>query len=281
MSLDVARLDELLLGGALGPDAGVAVGLELLPHRHRVLQRLVAAHRLADLVVGAQQVLQVVAVLVGQHVGLGEVARGAEPVAQVAVEAHVDVGVGVGRAIERPDVGRGLAAPGVDRAGEHAEDGGLVREPVGSEHLGEGALDIVDDVVDEVVQLLLVGVERRGRPARAGAGRAATAAAHQREVDAEGLGHQRHQRQERSGSAPDLERGRSTATLAADILDVLRLVAAFPLHRSREYMTRQHPHLPIPGAAPRATRFRIGSGSGVGSGSGTLARRPRLPCGPC
>src|SRR4051812_11034943 len=68
---DVLRrevLDELRVDGVRGPHAGVAVGLELEPHGARLLALAVVAHAL----VGSEEVLDVMAVLVGDHVGLGE-----------------------------------------------------------------------------------------------------------------------------------------------------------------------------------------------------------------
>ena len=60
------------LGGVLGPDPGVAVGLQFERHRELVLACRVALHLPPHLGLGAEQVLHVVAVLVGQHVRLGE-----------------------------------------------------------------------------------------------------------------------------------------------------------------------------------------------------------------
>ena len=71
-----------------GPHAGVAVGLQLEAHRHPTSGP--RGRRRPGVV--AQQVLDVVAVLVGDHVGLGErAALGAEPGPQLVVEAEVDV----------------------------------------------------------------------------------------------------------------------------------------------------------------------------------------------
>ena len=55
-----------------------------------------------------------VAVLVGDHVALGErPALGAELVVQLVEEAEVEIDVLVGRAVERPDLGRRGAAAGL------------------------------------------------------------------------------------------------------------------------------------------------------------------------
>ena len=95
-------LDEAGLDRVRGPDAGVAVGLQLQPHRAGRLPLAVSAH----LLIGAQQVLDVVPVLVGDHVRLGErAAARAEAGAQVVVERQVDVDLLVGRAVERADGG--------------------------------------------------------------------------------------------------------------------------------------------------------------------------------
>ena len=90
--LDQRRLDRMG-----GPHARVAVGLELEAHRAGAwaLARL-------DPAVRAEQVLDVVAVLVGDDVGLGErAALRAEALAQLVVEPEIDVHLLVGRAVER------------------------------------------------------------------------------------------------------------------------------------------------------------------------------------
>ena len=88
---DVAVAQEVPLEGGVGPDAGEAVGLELLAHGQLVGPVGVVVLQPADLVVDAQQVLDVVAELVGEDVGLGEVPRRAEAVGQLPEEAEVDV----------------------------------------------------------------------------------------------------------------------------------------------------------------------------------------------
>ena len=72
----------------MGPHAGEAVGLQLQAHAQRVHGAL--RHPLAGFVEpgrGAHQVLQVVAHLVGDDVGLREVARGAEALGQILLVA--------------------------------------------------------------------------------------------------------------------------------------------------------------------------------------------------
>ena len=80
---DVAAVEILLL--ALGPHAGKAVGLQL--NLHRIGIRLILAHRLPTLVElgqDADNILHVVADFVRDDIGLREIARRTELVAQSA-----------------------------------------------------------------------------------------------------------------------------------------------------------------------------------------------------
>src|SRR3990170_6903688 len=98
---DVAGLDDVLgLLGVIGPDAGKTVGLELHAHLERIAFSLV--HALAqglDLIGDAQELLHVMADLMGEDVGLGEVAGGPEAVLQLLVEVEVDIDLLVARAV--------------------------------------------------------------------------------------------------------------------------------------------------------------------------------------
>ena len=137
----------------MGPDAGEAVGLEL-DADGRTLGADVA---LATLQV-ADQVLDVVAVLVRHDVSLGQrPALGAEALLELVVEPEVEVDVGVERTVERPDGRRGGSAGRVHPAVvEHG-----VGRLVGGATLGEGVGPVVLDAVDEAddpAVLALVGV---------------------------------------------------------------------------------------------------------------------------
>ena len=103
--LDVAGLQELaLLVGVVGPHAGEAVGLKLQAHGEAVCGGLVDLTLLAgDLLVDAEHGLNVVSDLMGEHIGLGEVARGPEAIGQLPVEAQVDVDLLVAGTVERAD----------------------------------------------------------------------------------------------------------------------------------------------------------------------------------
>ena len=99
--LDVAFLEQPALVGGVRPDTRQAVGLQLEAHRQRV-GAIGPALLPADLLGDAQEVLHVVADLVGEHVGLGEVAGRPEAVLQLVVEAQVDVDLPVLGAVEGP-----------------------------------------------------------------------------------------------------------------------------------------------------------------------------------
>ena len=105
-----------------------------------------------------------VADLVGDHVGPGEVAGGAELARHVVVEGEVEVDALVGRAVERPDR-RGRAAAAVGLHGTVVDD--ELRPLVGVAVLLEapvpGLLGVVEDVVGELEQValgVLVGRDR-------------------------------------------------------------------------------------------------------------------------
>ena len=86
---------------SLGPGAGEAVGLQLEGDGVLVGLARVLLLQPADLAADAEDVLHVVAVLVGDDVLGGEVADGAELVLQLGQEVEVEVHELVGRAVER------------------------------------------------------------------------------------------------------------------------------------------------------------------------------------
>ena len=85
----------------MAPDAGVAVGLQLEPHRQRIRVARIRSLHLAHLPFRAGNRLHVMADLVREHVGLGEVPGRAEAALQLVEEAEVEVDLAIARAIER------------------------------------------------------------------------------------------------------------------------------------------------------------------------------------
>ncbi|CDZ88194.1 hypothetical protein RHRU231_390111 [Rhodococcus ruber] len=109
-----------LLVGVVRPRAGVAVGLQFGADRPGVGATRIGL-RAAEV---AELVLQMVTHLVRDDVFLRERARvGTEPGDQILEEAGVEVRGPVGRAVERADVARGVAAARRDRAGEQHDVG--------------------------------------------------------------------------------------------------------------------------------------------------------------
>ena len=120
--VDVAFFDDAVALGVMGPDAGIAVGLQLDPDRDGVA---VARRSALALPVGALEdagkVLDVVADLVGDDIGLGEIARRAELVLQLPEEVEVEIELLVVGAVERPDRRAGGAAGRADLVVEQDE----------------------------------------------------------------------------------------------------------------------------------------------------------------
>jgi hypothetical protein len=107
--------------------------------------------RLSDLPLDTQEILNVMADLVSQNVGLREIPRGSESALELSIEAEVDVDLLVGGTIER--TGRSLceAASGLNRITEQYEPG----VTVSGKYLGPGALSIIEYERNELDQLFL------------------------------------------------------------------------------------------------------------------------------
>ena len=82
--------------------------------------------RSLDVVHDAEQVLDVVADLVGDDVGLGEIPGRPESILQVVVETEVDVDLAIARTIKRADGGGGKPASRLDLTGKQHEGRFLV-----------------------------------------------------------------------------------------------------------------------------------------------------------
>jgi hypothetical protein len=169
----------------------------------------------------AEERLHVVADLVGDDVGLREVPRGPEALAQVAEEREVEIEAVVARAVERPDRGAGHAARRLHRPREEHER----RIPVLAVHARE---DVAPDVLgvgehdgDEVAQR--VGARGAGRRL-ADRGRRPAGLEDDAGIDAE----EQREQEQRDGAEPAPDRHRDAAAPA--ILDVLAAPAARPAH---------------------------------------------------
>ena len=152
MSASERRVRKARVHRVARPNSREAVRLELDPHRP-ALGALVL--RAAE---DAEQVLDVVAVLVGDDVRLGErPALRAEARAQLVEEAQVDVDVLIGRAIEGPHGRGGSAAAALHGVGEEARARRDVVAAAAGERVRPVALDRVD-VADDATVLAHVRV---------------------------------------------------------------------------------------------------------------------------
>ncbi len=125
------------------PHTGVAVGLQLQPHRAALRPLPVAA----DPLHGAEQVLDVMAVLVADDVRLCErPALRAELRTQLLEEAEVEVDLLVTRAVERPDRGAGGTAAGLRTAAEQLRARRAVALPAAGEGVPPVGLDAAGGV---------------------------------------------------------------------------------------------------------------------------------------
>ena len=101
--IDIALLEQPLLGREVAPDAGEAVCLQFHPHGHLIGFHF--AHRLPHLVeLGqhANEILDMVADFMSDDIGLREVAGRAELPVKLREEGGVEIDLLVTRAIERP-----------------------------------------------------------------------------------------------------------------------------------------------------------------------------------
>jgi hypothetical protein len=144
------------------------------------------ARRSVGLVHDADQVLDVVADLVRDDVGAGEVAFRTEPALEGLEEVEVEIDPAVARAVERPDRRVGSAAGGVDDTGEEDELGRLVAAAAGLELALPDLLGVGEHDRDEG-RGRVVGADRARRLGLRCRGDepAATAAEERGEVDAE------------------------------------------------------------------------------------------------
>ena len=98
---DVRVVDDLALFGGVAPHAREAIRLQFQPDRKRIRLRRIAAREPVHLALDPEQFLHVVTYFVRQHVGLRELARSSEPVAQLLKESQVDVDLLILGAIKR------------------------------------------------------------------------------------------------------------------------------------------------------------------------------------
>lgn len=105
----VTLFEDFSLLGGVRPNASKAISLELHADGQVVAGTRIGAHRLAHLALDAEQALDVMADLVRQHVGLGEIPGRAEAAFEFVIEAEVDVDLLVDGAVKGSGGGLGEA----------------------------------------------------------------------------------------------------------------------------------------------------------------------------
>lgn len=151
--LEVARLEEPSLPSGEPPHSGQAVRLELESDRQFVGLVGLLLLELPNSIADPEQVLDVVAHLMCDHVGLCEVARRSEPPVELSEEFQVEVDDLVPRTVERPDVGGSKAAARLRCLGEQNQVGRIVGFARSLELALPRGLDVVEDEGGEVNQV--------------------------------------------------------------------------------------------------------------------------------
>lgn len=114
--IHVSFFQEIALLGGVGPNSGVAIGLELDADGDGIGHVRIVFDRLTDFLLGAYDFLHVVANFVSDHVGLGEFAGSAELIFQFVEEAEIEINLFVAGTVKRAGGRLREAASGIDAA---------------------------------------------------------------------------------------------------------------------------------------------------------------------
>src|SRR5690606_30657693 len=210
-------------GGVTGPDAGVAVGLQLQGHRIPVGLGLAggALLGLSHLLRGAGQGLDVVAVLMGDDIGAGEIrGGGAELAFHLLPEREVEVHALVAGTVEGTHGGLAEAAAGLGALFVEHHGGRLVALQL----LAPDVVDIGPDDIDESAGLVL-GTALNAVLGAADAAQLAGDLLGGLGVDAEDEIADRRQHQGADAAARDAH-----APQAAPVIDIAAASSALPAH---------------------------------------------------
>ena len=158
----VALLEQVALFGGIGPDSGVAIGLELDADGDGVGHSRVVFDFLADFSLDAGDFLHVVADLVSNYVGLREFAGSAELIFEFGEEAEVEINLFVTGTVKGAGGGLGEATGGIDAAA--IEDQFCVT--VLRDDFRPGVLHVIEDERNEL-DFALFGGALRGAGRRA------------------------------------------------------------------------------------------------------------------
>jgi len=256
--LEIALFEDVELPiRVVRPDAGIALRLQLQAHLQLILLRLAPGLLLCQLHLGEGpfQVLNVVAYLMRQHIGLREIATRTLLMLEVFKEPEVHIHLPVLRAVERPHAGtRKPAATGGRAAVENKRRDGVTRPRLGKDPGPDGlcirqhGLDkggslavrlFIDDLASAAIQ------ERQGeKPTKVGqCGDPQNGEADLRTE--EGL-YDWLEEQDR----PDGRQPGPLAAAASPVIDIRALLSVSPSHdRESTLLSVPVPPLPIPSSA--------------------------------
>ncbi len=158
----IARLQHLaLVLRVIGPDPGVAIGLQLQPHQQGVgASGAAALHGVAHLALHAQQILHMVADFMRDHIRLGEVALRAKALLQLLEKLGIEIQLLVRRAVERPGGCLRVAAGRLHRAGKQHQLGIDILPPRLLEQRAPGVFGIGQHHGEKLLVLLILGGQR-------------------------------------------------------------------------------------------------------------------------
>src|SRR3954447_10852217 len=246
--LEVAVLQDAAVIRGAAPNAGEAVGLQFEANGESVRVSRVVLALLTNPPLDAELLLDVVAELMREDVGLGEVARRLEAPVELVEEAEVDVDALVERAVERARLRARRATPGVRLAAEEDELRRLERFAGARELLLPEPLGVVEDERDELDLVVFVRALWHRVVARAALGNLWERAARSRDIEASAspaltgqevdddrddhpddpaATHATH----RHGKSASAAKAAHPARLAAPVLDVAAGLPRPPLHR--------------------------------------------------
>ena len=143
----------------IGPDAGIAVGLQFLAHQQAVVAfhpRTALAGRL-HLPGNAEQRLDVMTDLMGDHIGLGEVACSGKAPGHLVEELQVEVDLLIARAVERADRRTGEAAGRVHAAAKQHKGRVAILHAVLLEQRAPGVFGVAEHSADEFHLWIVAG----------------------------------------------------------------------------------------------------------------------------
>jgi hypothetical protein len=114
--INVALFQKIALLRGVGPDSGIAIGLEFNAYGDGIGHFGILLHFLANFLLGADDFLHMMADLVSDYVGLREFAGSAELIFQFVEKAQVEVNLLVAGTIKGAGGGLREAAGGIDAA---------------------------------------------------------------------------------------------------------------------------------------------------------------------